>query len=136
MNRTMVASLLALTLAASTAQAGGATPLVDHAHLSFAVLPDRALTPAKVREGIAAVGLRHGWAVVAEEPGKLTLANTIRETFKVVINVSYDASGMQVDYVSSENLNYQTRHGVAFIHPKYNKWVNLLMREVNTGLSY
>ena len=100
------------------------------------MLPDRALTPAKVREAIAASGLKHGWAVVAETPGHLTLSNTIRDTFKVVINVTYDESGMQVDYVSSENLNYKMYKGERYIHPKYNKWVNMLMQGVTTRLSY
>jgi len=131
------ASLLSVLLVVSiSAQAGGTTPLVDHAKVSFNVLPDRDLTPAKVREAIAASGLAHGWAVVAEKPGHLTLSNTIRETFKVVINVTYDASGMQVDYVSSENINYRMYKGVAHIHPKYNKWVNTLMQGVATRLSY
>ncbi|MFA6985637.1 MAG: hypothetical protein WC213_05485 [Arenimonas sp.] len=137
MKQVIRASLLSLFLVASVStHAGGTAPLIDHAKVSFSVLPDRALTPAKVREAIAASGLKHGWAVVAETPGHLTLSNTIRDTFKVVIDVTYDESGMQVDYVSSENLNFKTYKGVRYIHPKYNKWVNMLMQGVTTRLSY
>lgn len=136
MKRMLLAILFAATLLVPmTSQAEHVTRLIDHSQVSFSASPDRTLDPAKVREAIVDVAKTHGWVASAEGPGKLTLSNTIRGTFKVVVNVIYSASGMQVDYVSSENLHYRGNSDVAYIHPKYNKWVNLLLLETKARLS-
>lgn len=136
MKNVLRAIVFSLVFAASLSSQAKGMPLIDHAHAAFAVLPGKALTSDKVREAIAASGVSHGWGVVAEDPGRLTLRNVIRGKYIVVVNVSYDVSGMQVDYVSSENLNYKMRGGIAYIHPKYNEWVNLLLQGVTTRLSF
>ena len=130
MKRMILAAFLATALLAPVAQAEHVTRLVDHAQASFVGEPD----PTRVHDAIVEVGQAHGWLASNEEPGKLTLSNTIRGTFKVVVNVSYTSTGMQVDYVSSENLYYRANGDVAYIHPKYNKWVNLLLTETKTKL--
>jgi hypothetical protein len=131
------ASLVAATLMAPVVSQAGTALLLDHVHMNFAARSDAALTPAKVREAIVAAGMQHGWTVSAEQPGQLTLSNVVRDTFKVVINVSYDASGMTADYVSSENLGYRTytSKNTPYIHPKYNKWVHRLMKDVSVSLA-
>jgi hypothetical protein len=132
MKRIILATLFAASLLAPAAsRAEHTSRLVDHAQLSFAVPADS----ARVHDAIIEVGKRHGWTVSSDEAGKLRLGNTIRGTFKVVVDVAYTGSGMQVDYVSSENLYYQTKHGVPYIHPKYNKWVDLLMQETKARLA-
>jgi hypothetical protein len=136
MKQVIFALLIAVTLMVSvSSQARGTAKLDDHRRVSFTVVPDRALTPGQVRDSIVAVARSRDWVLTAEQPGQLTLRNDIRGQFQVVINVSYDVTGMQVDYVSSENLDYKTYHGVPYIHPKYNKWVNLLIKGVNSRLS-
>ena len=136
MKKLIIASALAVILVAPVSSQAGSSRLIDHQHASFTAPAGREITPTKVRDAIAAAGQTHGWVVTAEEPGKMTLSNTIRNTFKLVINVSYDVSGMTVDYVSSENLHYRTYHGVPYIHSKYNKWVGLLTQGVQARLSY
>lgn len=134
MKRMLLAAFFATAMLVPLAgQAEHTSRLVDHAQVSFA--PSQGTTPAKVRDAIVEVGKAHGWSVASEAPGKVRLSNTIRGTFKVVVDVTYSASGMQVDYVSSENLYYQVKHDVAYIHPKYNKWVNLLLQETQARLS-
>ena len=128
---------LALALAASPAsQASRSIPLQDHQRTSFGEVSGRVLTPAKVREAIVVAASARGWAIASEISGQLTLRNNIRGKHMVVIKLIYDAAGVQVDYVSSENLNYELRHGQAYIHPKYNQWLGLLMQDVSARLSY
>ena len=130
MKRMILVTLLSAALLAPLAQAR-TTRMVEHAQVSFVAPADA----AKVHDAIVEVGKTHGWVASDEAPGKLTLSNTIRGTFKVVVNVSYTSTGMQVDYVSSENLEYVVKHGGPYIHPKYNKWVDLLMQETKTKLA-
>jgi len=131
------ASLVAVMLAAPVASQAGTTLLLDHVRMSFVARPDGALTPAKVHDAIVATGLRHGWTITSEQPGQLTMSNVVRDAFKVVIRLNYDASGMTADYVSSENLGYRTYSGsnAPYIHPKYNKWVHRLMKDVRVSLA-
>jgi hypothetical protein len=131
MKRSILSAFLAVALLAPVAsQADHTTKLINHAQVSFSA-PDA----DKVHDAIVSVGKSHGWVASNEQPGRMTLSNTIRGTFIVVLDVTYSPSGMQVDYVSSENLNYKLKNDVPYIHPKYNKWVDLLMTETKQRLS-
>jgi len=73
--------------------------------------------------------------VTSEKPGELQLRNVIRNKHVVVINVFYDIKGVRAEYVSSENLKYEMREGVPYIHPKYNEWVSLLLHDIVAKVS-
>jgi hypothetical protein len=84
---------------------------------------------------IAAAGAVRGWQVIGQAPGRLTLRNVIRGKHTVVVAVVYDPQGFQVEYVSSENLNYKERRGQAYIHPKYHQWVANLAQDISVRVA-
>jgi len=127
--------LLVLLLAVSilvpfAAHARASEPVQSPQQASFVVSKNGAPDVDKVRASIGAAASAHGWQVTSEQPGQLTLHNLIRNKFVVVINVFYDSKNVRVEYVSSENLNYELRGGVGYIHPKYNEWVKLLLKDI------
>ena len=46
------------------------------------------------------------------------------------VEISYDVSELRATYRDSENLDYRVRRGMAFIHPKYNHFVALLLQDI------
>ena len=136
MKHFIIVFLSALLLIAPMSSQAKTVPLNDHIKATFVVAPGKARTMDTIREAIAAAGISHGWVAVSEQPGEMTLRNDVRGLHTVVVKVSYDTAGMQVDYVTSENLNYNLRSGVAYIHPKYNMWVDLLIQGVTSRLSF
>lgn len=92
--------------------------------------------PDKVREAIIDASARRGWHVAADQPGKLRLRNVIRNKHTVVVDVAYDSKGVSVTYVSSEDLDYAMRDGVAYIHPKYNEWVQKLLHDIVAKVAF
>ncbi len=111
-------------------QARPSQPLQASQHVDLVASGSGAAAVQKVHDSIVAAGASRGWHPTADQPGKMTLSNTIRGKFVVVIDVSYDAKGLTATYVSSENLNYAMRDGVAYIHPKYNAWVATLLQDI------
>ncbi|WP_052941281.1 hypothetical protein [Chromobacterium subtsugae] len=75
----------------------------------------------------AASGLQ--WNVVADQPGKLTFKH-VKGNIVLVLDVSYDATGYQVRYASSENLSYQETETGARVHPTVNRWMDNLVRHI------
>jgi hypothetical protein len=137
---TLKTLFLVLLLAVSillpfAAHARASVPVESPQQVTFVVSKGGAPTIEKVRESIGSAGSVHGWQVTSEQPGEVTMHNLIRNKFVVVVNVFYDSKGVRVDYVSSENLNYALRGGVAYIHPKYNEWVKLLLKDIVARVS-
>jgi hypothetical protein len=132
MKQLILAMFFVAALGAPVAsQAHNLDRLQDHVQVSFTGSPSQDI----VREAILTVGKSHGWSAAQQSPGKMRMTNVIRGTFTVVVDVTYSSTGMQVDYVSSENLNYKLKNNVPWIHPKYNKWVQTLMQETATNVS-
>jgi hypothetical protein len=132
--------LLVLLLAISilvpfAAHARASVPVESPQQVTLVAPKSGVPTVDKVRESIGAAASAHGWQVTSEQPGQLTLRNLIRNKFVVVVNVFYDSKSVRLEYVSSENLNYELRSGVAYIHPKYNEWVKLLLKDIAARVS-
>ena len=128
--------LVAAMLFSANASARMSQPLQSPQHASFAASGDRLPSLDKVRESIVQAGAARGWRVTAEQPGRLTLHNVIRGKHVVEVNVSYDRHGVDVSYVSSDNLDYEMRGDVAYIHPKYNEWIQKLLQGIVAKASY
>ncbi|MEO8742374.1 MAG: hypothetical protein ABI365_04195 [Lysobacteraceae bacterium] len=111
-------------------------PLQSPQHSAFTASANSLPTLEKVHDAIVQAGASRGWMVTAEQPRQLTLRNVIRGKHTVVVNVSYDRHGVDVSYVSSENLNYEMRGDVAYIHPKYNEWIEKLLVGIVAKASY
>jgi hypothetical protein len=126
---------LALILVSPVGQARFAEPVQSPQQATFIVSGNVAPGLSKVRESIGLAGSARGWVVTSEQPGQLQLRNVVRNKHVVVINVFFDSKGVRAEYVSSENLKYEMRGGVAYIHPKYNEWVNLLLHDIVAKVS-
>jgi hypothetical protein len=126
MNAILRAVLLAATLstAAGIAAARSAT-LVEPGRQAIVTTDGKALSVDTVRKAIIAGGATHGWKPVGDQPGVLTLEADSGQ-HQAVVDVVYDATGYQINYKSSANLNYEHADKKTSIHPKYNKWVEAL----------
>jgi hypothetical protein len=91
--------------------------------------------PDTLRGAIAGAGAARGWQLIEEAPGRMTLRNVIRGKHTVVVAVVYDPQGFQIEYVSSENLNYKERRGQAYIHPKYHQWIANLAQDISARVA-
>lgn len=91
--------------------------------------------PDRLRGAIAAAGSVRGWQLIEEVPGRMTFRNVIRGKHTVVVAVVYDPRGFQIEYVSSENLNYKERRGQAYIHPKYHQWTANLAQDISASVA-
>jgi hypothetical protein len=137
MMKKMLAAWLCVVsmLMAFNAMARVSAPVESPQHADF-LSASHAPAADKVRQAIIDAGARRGWHVDAEQPGRLTLRNVIRNKHTVVVDVAYDSKGVSVTYVSSENLNYEMRDGVAYIHPKYNEWVQKLLKDIVAKVAF
>ena len=130
-----ILSLIAAVLLPLDALARASAPLQSPMHADFVSTANGPPSLDKVRQAIIAAGAAHGWRVIAEQPGQVSLHNVIRAKHTVDVNVTYTRQGVDVIYVSSGNLDYAMRDGVAYIHPKYMEWVNLLLTGIVTKVS-
>ncbi|MDR1350011.1 MAG: hypothetical protein LBJ59_04380 [Zoogloeaceae bacterium] len=68
------------------------------------------------------------WKVLENRPSALRLQLNSRR-YSAVINVKIKGGNVDVDYVSSVNLNYEKDDkGNENIHPSYHKWVQKLLK--------
>lgn len=74
--------------------------------------------------------VRHGWKVVEEEPGAMTIKLTRGIGKWVTARVTYDTKTVTIRYLDSANLNYTVRDGKARIHPGFNRRIDQLKRSI------
>ena len=118
----LLAPLLVLVLA-------GAAVLVDPEPIAIpSGLSDAAVTKA-IRLGVA----QRGWVVTREEPGYMEATLHLR-THVATIGLNYDARQIKIHYVSSENLDYEKKNDVSYIHGNYLRWVNNVVHDINVQL--
>lgn len=130
------AMILALALALVPAMAAARSDKLEAPQrYLFVTTAGQAKTADELRGAIATAGSFRGWQVVEDAPGRLTMKNVIRGKHTVVVAVVYDTGGFQIEYVSSENLNYEERKGQAFIHPKYHQWIANLAQDINVRVA-
>ena len=121
----IVALILSLALVAS-AHARSAVPLIEPARVQLAAAGANENADA-VKNAIVAGGAERGWVLISSDPGKLRLKYNKQGKHEVVVDVTYDATGYQLKYVSSMNMKYENDADGPMIHPFYNKWINNLM---------
>ena len=119
------AALLPLALAVSLPAVARQYEMVVPGYQPLLTSDGQVPTAARVKAAILdAANIRH-WEVAASEPGRLTLRYAPR-THEVIIAVRYDDRGYRIEYVSSKEMDYETKKGVAYIHGNYNVWVQNL----------
>jgi hypothetical protein len=128
----LLAFLLVLTPALATAKTDKLEP---PQRVLFVGPAGKTPAPDTLRGAIADAGAVRGWQLIEEAPGRMTLRNVIRGKHTVVVAVVYDPQGFQIEYVSSENLNYRERRGQAYIHPKYHQWIANLAQDISARVA-
>lgn len=131
----LLAPILLAFLLAATPAAAKTVELPEPQRVAAVGPMGQAPTVEQVRHAVATAGAPRGWMMVDEQPGRITLRNVVRGKHTVVVAVAYDAAGFQVEYVSSENMNYTVRRGQARIHPKYHHWVGNLALDISTRVA-
>jgi len=121
---------ISLALAAGTAHASRrAVPLIEPARVELATGANE--NPEVVKDAIIAGGAARGWVAVSSDPGKLRLKYDKQGgKHEVVVDVTYDAKGYQLKYVSSFNMKYENGANGPMIHPFYNKWIDNLIQSI------
>lgn len=114
--------LLALAI---TACVNHATPIYNVERSSFN--STEALDASRAEQAIKAAGSRIGWNMETLSPGLIRGTLNLREHV-AVIDINYDGRGFSIDYVDSENLNYDEATNA--IHKSYNKWIGILERRI------
>lgn len=74
-----------------------------------------------------AAGINH-WSVIKEEQNKTELLLEVRGKHTLIVSVSYTDDSFVVNYLDSNNLNYNPNNGG--IHRKYPLWVRRLKQSI------
>jgi len=93
-------------------------------------------TIEKTEQAIKTALAGRGWILSKAEPGEMRATLTSRgHIARIVIN--YNQENVTIKYESSQDLDYQIgEDGQPEIHSSYNKWIQLLVRDVNRNLLY
>ena len=133
MNKMMRKSILAgavLALALGSAQARrAAVPMVEPDRVVVATA-EKPISADAMQQAIINGGASHDWTVVAKTPEKVTLRH-VRKEIEATVDVSYDATGFKIQYVSSANLDSSGSGANAQIHPTYNNWIKNLNQSIS-----
>ncbi len=114
--------------------------------LAFVLMGARAVLvdpePVSVPAGVALkdvakaikVGIvRRGWVVTREENGQIeAVLNTRSHMAKV--NIPYSTKEVAIHYAGSDNLDYQEKNGVKYIHGNYIKWAKNMQSDIQREL--
>lgn len=119
-------------LAAGPAHAGKHDPIYT---------PEAIQVPAgknddDVKMTMKKVLLDKGWEVREVGPGHIQSMYTKsskRDSYTAVIDIHYDAMAIRINYMDSENLNYNK--GDNTIHGTYNKWVRNAEKYIRAGIA-
>lgn len=76
-----------------------------------------------LRQAIFQAGKGRRWVMYEKEPGLIQAHLKVRG-HEVVVNIPYTQDSFSIEYVSSENMNYNPEKNR--IHPKYTQWVRNL----------
>jgi len=119
---------LAMLVVASTAMPVQARDTAMINPVPVALAGGQAQPAAQARQAMLEAATTRGWTVVDDKPGELVLRFNKANKHSATVAARYDASGMQIHYVDSVNLNQKVKDGFAVIHPTYNIWVADLAR--------
>ena len=88
---------------------------------------------AKVEQIIGSALTARNWRIVKHMPGEIDAVYDPR-AFSVTIAVHYDSQKIQINYVTSNNLRYEEKNGVRYIHKNYESWIKNLVTDIQNGL--
>ena len=88
---------------------------------------------AKVEQIIGTALTARNWRIVKHVSGEIDAVYDPR-AFSVTIAVHYDAQKIQINYVTSNDLRYEEKNGVRYIHTNYASWIKNLVTDIQNGL--
>lgn len=83
-----------------------------------------------IKNIIVHTAAHRGWLCHQDGPGKL-LCHCKRRAHQATIEILYNNRDFSIKHVSSNNMKLKED----LIHPKYNKWIKLLEREIIDALN-
>ena len=90
------------------------------------------LTMEDVRGAITRAGTGLGWIMLEQAPGDIKGTLRLR-SHVAVIEITYDTTAYNIQYVESTNLNYDAEKGT--IHKNYNGWIQNLDTAIQRELA-
>jgi hypothetical protein len=127
MARTRLAALLLVPLACMLM--GAKAVLADPESISVPA----GIAARDVAKAIKVGILRRGWSVTKDENSQIDAVLNVR-THTVKVAIPYSDKQVSIRYVGSENLDYQEKGGVKYIHANYNKWVRNMQSDIQREL--
>jgi hypothetical protein len=91
------------------------------------------VTQAKLHDALIRAAARRNWMVQNDVPGELLLKQSRQGKHEATVKVSYDATGYQLAYSNSYNLNADVEK--QRIHPTYNMWIRNLSNDIASEVS-
>jgi hypothetical protein len=82
-----------------------------------------------IRQGLS----KRDWQVTEDAGGKID-AMLHNRKHVVKVQIPYTKQTVRITYVSSENLNYEEKNGLKFIHRAYQKWIDNLVMDISNSL--
>jgi hypothetical protein len=125
------AFVFAAPLAVAAQQSDRRADLIDPPRVAF-VKDGRPDSVQRSKNAVVNGASTRGWVVREYGEGRVRLAFTPR-SHEAVVDVTYDADGFQIKYVSSQQLNYVVDSGNRRIHPNYNQWVKSLANDIQVA---
>jgi len=88
-----------------------------------------------ITQAILAAGNQRGWQKTLVSPGLIHAKLIVGDgKHEVEVDISYTKEDFSITYAGSSNMNYQLRDGEKRIHPKYNRWVQILKDDIQESI--
>ncbi|MEE4330002.1 MAG: hypothetical protein V2J10_03990 [Wenzhouxiangella sp.] len=93
------------------------------------------MTTAQVEQAILDAMRARGWSVHDRSRGHIIADLNVRAHFARV-DIRYSADSVRLEYVDSDNLDYEIVDGQQRIHGNFNSWMTNLIRDIERNLSF
>ncbi len=97
------------------------------------VMAATAVSLDEMHDAIVRGGRERNWIVSEDVPGKVSLRLNLR-THSVIVAVRYTQTNFRIEYVWSQNLDFEERSGKRYIHGNYVRWVRNLEQSIQRAL--
>ena len=123
-------AVLAMVLAAPVVQADKLLELVDQ---PVGLKADgAALTAEEVQGAILRACGKRGWTPRIEAPGVIVASILVRQTYYAEVRIPFGPQAYSIMYGASRELDYNAEKRTIERH--YNKWVQILSKDITTQL--